>query len=67
MRVILNHDILFNLLDTGYHFSQEHRTTDSGHILDTDFIATSLNQLLGHIEVIFYGMYRRISDTKTAL
>jgi len=66
MRVILNRNI-FDFLDTCHQLTQEYRTTNTRHILDTDFITSCINQLLGHIQIILYGMNRRISDAKTAL
>ena len=58
MRVILDDNVLFQLFDASHNLAQEHRTSDSGHILDTDFITAGFNQLLGHIQIIFNSMDR---------
>ena len=58
MRVILDDNVLFQLFDASHNLAQEHRTADSGHILDTDFITAGFNQLFGHIQIIFNSMDR---------
>ena len=64
--MVLNSDIL-DSLDVAGQFAQESRTADTSHILQTDFVTTSINQLLSHLRIVLNGMDRRISDAKTTL
>ena len=47
--------------------AQECGLTDTGHVLQTDFLGASLYQLVGDIVVIFKSMYGRCSYTQSAL
>jgi hypothetical protein len=41
--------------------------TDTCHILQTDFLCTCSNQLVGNLRVVFYGMNRAGGDTQGSL
>ena len=63
MAVVLHRDVL-DLLDACYNLAKRNRASDTGHILDTDFVGASLDKLLGHIDVVFYGMHGRGGDAE---
>ena len=66
MAVILDGDVL-NLLDAGHNLAQRHGASDARHVLDADFVGTGLDELLGHVDVVFHRVYRRVGDTERAL
>ena len=67
MAMILDGHIGMGSLDIGYDLTQRYRTSDTCHILDTDFIGPQLNQLQCHVRVIFHRMDRRMRDAERAL
>ena len=67
MRVILYNNILLKLFDACNNLAQGNRTTDAGHILQTDFIGTGLNEGLCQINVILYRMNGAVGDAESCL
>ena len=66
MAVILDGDVL-DLLDAGHNLAQRHGASDARHVLDADFVGTCLDELLGHVDVVFHRVYRRVGDAERAL
>ena len=54
-------------LDCLHKLTQEHRATDTRHIFQTDFWSSRFDKLFCNVGIIFYGMARRESDTKSSL
>ena len=65
--MVLDDDVLLVGLDAGYNLAEAIGTTDAGHVLQTDFVGTSLDELLGEVDIVFNGMNRRESDAKGGL
>ena len=66
MAMILDRDLWIFFLDIGYDTACV-RTSDTGHILDTNLIRSELDQLECHLGIILNRMYRRMRDTQGAL
>ena len=58
MTMVLDRNIGMCRLDVGHNLTQGNRTSDACHILDADFVGTSLDKLQSHVRVVFYGMDR---------
>ena len=67
MSVILENDAGVFLFDSRNNFAQHSGATDTCHILETDFLCTALDELLGKIDVILHGMHLGIGDTHRGL
>ncbi len=58
--MVLNGNMRIFLLDLACQLSKEGRTSDAGHILETDFVTSVFHNLVNHSHIIFHSMYRRI-------
>ncbi len=65
--MILNDDIGVLGLDRLCQGTQQGGLTDTCHILQADFLSTSLNHLVGNIGIILNGVHGRCGDTKRSL
>ena len=57
MAVVLDDDIGVFLFDSRYDRTKHCRTTDTGHIFQTDFLRTSFDQLLREVDIILHRVY----------
>ena len=67
MRVVLYDDVLLVSLDTLDNLAERYGATYAGHVLEADFVRSSVNKLLGKTHIILYRMYWRMSDTERCL
>ena len=58
MAVILNGNFRMGGFDIGHNLAQRYRTTDTGHVLYTDFVRTQFDKLQCHIRIILHCMDR---------
>ena len=65
--MILYLDVRIFLLDGAGEFPEHCRASDTGHILEADFIAAVFYDLVHHSHIIFYRMDRRVGDGKRHL
>jgi len=67
MAVILNDNLGMLILDHLGELAQEGRLTDTGHILQADFLCTGLYFLICQTAVVFKRMNGRSGDTQCSL
>ena len=67
MTVVLDDDIGMLGLDGLGQCAQQSRLANTCHILQTDFLSTGGNHLVGNFRIIFDGMHRTGSDTQRSL
>ena len=65
--VILNNNIRMACLDGLSQRTEQCGLTNTCHILQTDFLCTGSNNLVGNVGIILNCMYRRSRDTKGSL
>ena len=58
--MVLHGNVRIFLLDLTCKLSKERRTSDAGHILETDFVTSVFHDLVNHSHIIFHSMDRRI-------
>ena len=67
MTMILDDDLWILVLDHLGELAKECWLADTCHILQTDFLCTGSDELVGDVHVIFQGMNRRVGDTECTL
>ena len=67
MSVILYDDVGVLGLDGLGQLSEHGGLSDTCHVFEADFLGTCLNQLVGNVAIVFYGMHRRSGDTECSL
>ena len=65
--MVLDDDIRILGLDGLGQGTQQGWLSDTCHILQTDFLGTSGNDLVGNVRVVLYGMHRTGGDTQRSL
>ena len=67
VRVVLDDDVLLQVLDALHNLAERYRTADTSHVLQADFVGTCLDELLGEVHVVFYGVDRGVGDAERSL
>ena len=67
MAMVLDDNIWVLCLDSSYYLTQHSRATNACHILQANLLRTISNQFFCQINIVFNGMYRRISHTHRSL
>ena len=65
--MILDDDFRILVLDHLCELAEECRLTDTSHILQTDFLSTCSDELIGNVHVVLQSVNRRVGDAKCAL
>ena len=65
--MVLDDDVLLVCLDTLNNLAQANGATDTCHVLQADFVGTSINELLGKINVVLHGVYGAVGDAQRSL
>ena len=67
MSVILNYYVRILVLDSLCKFAQCYGTTNTSHILKSNFIGTIFNKLVDYLHIIFHSVNLRVCDTQSTL
>ena len=67
MSVVLDDDVGMLFFDGSYHRTQHGRTSDTGHVLKTDFVSTIFNKYFCQVDIIFGRVNSRVGHTHGGL
>ena len=65
--VILHHDVFLQFLDASHNLAQRNRTADASHVLQTDFVGTSFDELFCQTHIVVNRVDRGVGDAKRSL
>ncbi len=65
--MILHDDVGLVGLDARDYLTQRYRAADTGHVLEGDLIRAFVDEELGEVDVVLYGMNWRIGDAERGL
>ena len=60
-------DVFLVCLYSGSNLAERFRTADTSHILQADFVCAGIDECLSQINVVFYGVDRRVGDAERCL